>query len=253
MIKWSKCFLFTSVALGFLQLKTSAMMTSDQKFPDEFDLQEQNGILHPEKTKILDFNFAKSDTPEKNKVHMGIVCKKYLTLAQEWPSEKEMPRDYAKAIGASFTWLNLYNSSALCKLEPSINKLILSKKLFIEDLWLKNLPRANARSEDGRLSYARTILQFNKRMFSDFKGSALLIGAGHTSHLREVGEPYCRTNEQPTLNSLGRMGYKLDTENYYINIEVDPDVVGNAYINYNISPFPGNMFKKIIFNYIYPS
>lgn len=220
---------------------------------NEFDRQEQQGVLHPEKTKLLDFNFAKLDSPQENKEHTKIVATKYLDIASKWPDEDKMSRDYARAIGASFTWLNLYNPSLIHKIEPFISKLIKSEKLVFADLWLENLPRANARYENGKLFYERTILQFNKRFLCDFKGHSLLIGAGHASHLRKNGEPYYDANHNPTFTSSGEIRYALDIEGYYtldIDSTVDPDVIGNAKIDYNISPFPDNRFKKIIFNYI---
>jgi hypothetical protein len=244
-------FLFLFILLG--KYHSLAM------FPDNYDLEEQQGTLHPEHSKIIDYNFGKVDD-EKRKEHVSSVTKRYLTLAvQKQKDDEHISSPYAKAIGASFVWSYLSPHKKLYHfIEPTINSLIEKGKFSIENLWLENLspPSITYSASTGEITINdqnNSFIKFNKRLPSNFKGETLLIGAGHASLLRKIGEPYYAAYAAPLVKYLPKEAFQLDAENYYtldFDHNVDPDVIGNAKAPRDISVFPDNKFKKIIFNYI---
>ncbi|KAG2385527.1 hypothetical protein C9374_003342 [Naegleria lovaniensis] len=136
----------------------------------------------------------------------------------------------AKCVGFSFAWVNVIFPRSIPEYEPYICVLIDSGKLKISDLWLeKGLNIVSFTSSgNGRMNIKKAPLHFSKRMISQFRGENLVIGDKHNE-----------TTNTPEMN------FTLD-----IDIAEEPDVVGDAFNEDNLLPFPTHRFSKVIFNFI---
>lgn len=219
-----KSFLFLMVFFIFI----SAFLPSRAfSMFSQFDLEERKGTLHPQNTKVRSYNFGKINKTTEE--HVLNVSLHYLSYAEKWNENKLIPEDYAKAIGASFTWVCALKPQEAQKFEPIINNLIAKKFMNIENLWINGLPEIKIENlENGLVRFIDPgPLHFKKRMFSDFTGTNLFIGGQHSEKF-------------PVAQYL-----ILD-----VDINVNPDIIGNANNLSHIQCFPSDKFENVIFDHI---